>query len=56
LDRRQLADAVADYLRDPAKDRDARRAFVKREVTFIDGSSGRRTGDILLSLTQGSQT
>ena len=55
-DRRQLAEAVADYLQDPGKDRDARQAFVEREVTFTDGSAGKRTGDILLSLAQGSQT
>jgi len=47
-----LAEAVADYLRNPAQDRDARRAFVEREVTYTDGSAGNRTSQILLSLME----
>jgi CDP-glycerol glycerophosphotransferase (TagB/SpsB family) len=49
----ELAQAVAAYLREPGRDRDARRAFVNREVTFTDGSAGRRTAHILLSLLDG---
>jgi hypothetical protein len=49
----ELARAVAAYLREPGRDRDARRAFVNREVTFTDGSAGRRTARILLSLLDG---
>jgi len=52
MDRNQLAEAVADYLRNPAQDRDARRAFVEREVTYTDGSAGNRTSQILLSLME----
>jgi len=52
LDRRQLADAVAAYLQDPSKDRDSRKAFVDREITFTDGSAGERTGRALLSLME----
>jgi hypothetical protein len=54
FDRRQLEQAVAGYLQDPAQDRAARRAFVEREITFTDGSAGRRTGRALLSLIDGA--
>jgi hypothetical protein len=53
FDRAQLAEAVAAYLRDPTLDREARRAFVEREITFTDGSAGRRTGRTLLDLAEG---
>lgn len=49
LDREQLRQAVDAYLRHPAADREARRAFVEREVTYTDGSAGRRTGEYLTS-------
>jgi hypothetical protein len=52
VDKRQLAEAVSAYLRDPALDRQARRSFVEREVTFTDGSSGGRTGRYLYSLLE----
>jgi hypothetical protein len=55
FDRRQLAEAVEAYLRDPALDRAARRAFVEREITFTDGSAGTRTANALLSLMDGRQ-
>ncbi len=45
LDESALREAVNAYLEDPAADRSARRAFVEREVTFTDGSAGRRTGE-----------
>ena len=38
------------YLENPHADEEARLAFLKREVTFIDGSAGRRTGEYLASL------
>jgi hypothetical protein len=38
------------YLQDEKLDDDKRRAFVKQEITFTDGSAGKRTGDYLLSL------
>jgi hypothetical protein len=55
FDRHQLGEAVEAYLRDPAKDREARRAFVERDITFTDGSAGVRTANELLSLMQGGQ-
>jgi CDP-glycerol glycerophosphotransferase (TagB/SpsB family) len=56
FDRRQLAESVGEYLRDPAKDRAARRAFIEREITFTDGSAGVRTARALLSLIDGGAT
>jgi hypothetical protein len=53
LNRDELAQAVAAYLRDPKRDQEARRAFVHQEVTFTDGTAGRRTAHILLSLLDG---
>jgi hypothetical protein len=50
FDRRQLAEAVAGYLRDPSTDRQARSQFVAREITHIDGSAGARTAEALLAL------
>jgi hypothetical protein len=50
FDRRQLAEAVAAYLHDPSEDRDARREFVAREITYTDGTAGSRTADALMAL------
>jgi len=55
-DKRQLAEVVAAYLKDPAMDRQARKSFVEREVTFTDGSSGARTGRYLYSLIDRGRT
>jgi len=46
----QVCEAVNFYLTQPNADREARRRFVEREVTFTDGSAGRRTAEYLLSL------
>jgi len=48
--REQLAEAVNTYLEDPNVDQYSRDAFVKREVTYTDGSAGRRTGEFLAGL------
>jgi hypothetical protein len=45
-----LRDAVNAYLEDHELDADKRCDFVKQEITFTDGSAGRRTGEYLLSL------
>jgi hypothetical protein len=36
------------YLENPAQDTDARRKFIRDEVTFTDGSAGRRTGEFIV--------
>lgn len=50
LDERELRAAIEAYLKNPGLDSEARHAFVAREITFTDGSAGRRTGAYLLSL------
>ena len=45
-----LLTAVNDYLKNPAADRENRRLFIQDEVTYTDGSAGRRTAEYLLSI------
>lgn len=52
FNREQVCAAVNDCLLHPEADRQARRQFVKREVTYTDGSAGKRTGDYFLSLVE----
>ncbi len=54
-DKEQLRKAVDDYLKDPGLDREARREFIQREVTYTDGSAGKRTGEYLASLVEGGE-
>ncbi len=46
----ELPMAINRYLADPDADSQARRDFVEREVTYTDGSAGRRTGEYLAGL------
>lgn len=46
----QVRDAVNFYLENPSADEEARRKFIEREVTYTDGSAGKRTGEYLASL------
>jgi hypothetical protein len=50
LDETQLLDAVNHYLRNPLADQQTRQKFIQDEVTFTDGSAGKRTGEYLLSI------
>jgi CDP-glycerol glycerophosphotransferase (TagB/SpsB family) len=52
----ELLAAVNRYLENPTADLEARRRFVREEISFTDGSSGKRTGDYLASLVQGTTT
>ncbi len=45
----ELQQAINLYLDHPSLDREKRQAFIKDEVTFVDGSAGRRTGEYLIS-------
>ena len=47
----ELREAIELYLQRPDTDAEARRRFVENEVTFTDGSAGRRTGEYLLRLS-----
>lgn len=46
----QGREAINYYLAHPQADDEARRRFVESEVTFTDGSAGKRTGQFILSL------
>ena len=50
MEREELREAINAYLRRPDADASARRSFVEREITYLDGSAGHRTADYLLSL------
>jgi hypothetical protein len=45
-----LRQSINFYLQNPEAEARERQAFIQRECTFTDGSSGRRTGEYLLSL------
>lgn len=45
----ELRTALNGYLQNPALDGAARKKFVQEEVTFTDGSAGKKTGEFLLS-------
>ncbi len=48
----ELRTAVNAYLQNPQQDAEAREKFVRDEVTFTDGSAGKRTGAYLLSVVR----
>ena len=47
---RELCDALNLYLKDRSVDAIERRKFVENEVTFTDGTSGRRTAEFILKV------
>jgi len=49
-----LRQAIVAGLTRPSAQQAARQAFVQREITYTDGSAGRRTGEYLASLLAGS--
>jgi hypothetical protein len=50
FDATQLKEALNRYLTDPTLDAAQREKFIRDEVTFTDGSAGRRTAEYLFSL------
>lgn len=48
----QLRDALNLYLANPTVDAEERRKFVADEITFTDGTSGKRTGEYILSVLE----
>lgn len=46
----ELLEGINFYLNHPSADRAERKTFIQNEVTFTDGSAGRRTGDFIYSL------
>lgn len=49
-DTRELTEALNFYLRDPAADGAERRRFVEREITYTDGTAGKRTAEFVLKV------
>jgi len=52
LNQEELGQAINAYLADPQADLEAQRRFLSQECTYIDGSSGRRTGQYFISLLE----
>jgi hypothetical protein len=51
----QVRELINFYLKDPTADSANRHKFIQDECTFTDGSAGRRTGEYLLNLIDGSK-
>jgi CDP-glycerol glycerophosphotransferase (TagB/SpsB family) len=49
-DDEQLRSRLDEYLSKPELDRAERRKFVQEEITYLDGSAGRRTARFILGL------
>jgi hypothetical protein len=49
-DEDQLRDILNAYLKDPSLDAAERRRFVEQEISFTDGTSGRRTAEFILKI------
>jgi hypothetical protein len=50
LNEDQLREHLNTYLRDPSLDAEKRSKFIAEEITFTDGSAGKRTADYIFSL------
>jgi len=46
----ELREVINTYLQNPDADREQREKFIRDEVTFTDGTAGKRTGEYLVSL------
>ncbi len=49
-DEASLREAINAYLRDPGLDAAQRRAFIEQEITYTDGSAGKRTAEFILKI------
>ena len=52
LNQAELCEAINAYLADPGADLEAQRRFLAQECTYLDGSSGRRTGQYFIRLLE----
>lgn len=46
----ELLEAINRYLKNPSADQQARKEFIARECTFVDGNAGKQTAKFILSL------
>ena len=51
----ELCDVINLYLKDPTLDAAERRKFIEDEITFTDGTSGRRTAEYILKVLNSPQ-
>ena len=51
----QLCDALNLYLKDRSIDSEERRKFVEQEITYTDGSSGKRAAELILNVLNSPQ-
>ena len=51
---KELCEAINLYLKDPALDAAERRKFIQDEITFTDGTSGKRTAEFILEILEKS--
>jgi CDP-glycerol glycerophosphotransferase (TagB/SpsB family) len=49
-DENELRDAINAYLKDPTLDAPERRAFIEQEITYTDGTAGKRTAEYILKI------
>jgi len=47
---KELCEAINLYLKNPSLDATQRRKFTEDEITFTDGTSGRRTAEYILKV------
>src|SRR5688500_6561573 len=50
---KELCEVINLYLKDPLLDSAERRKFIEDEITFIDGTSGKRTAEFILKILNG---
>ena len=48
----QLAEELNLYLKNPSLDAAERKKFIEDEITFTDGSAGKRTAEYILKVLQ----
>ena len=51
---KELCEVINLYLKDPSLDATERRKFIEDEITFTDGTSGKRTAEYILSVLNAS--
>ena len=54
--KKELCEVINLYLKNPSLDAAERRKFIEDEITFTDGTSGKRTAEFILKLLNSSQS
>jgi hypothetical protein len=53
---KELCEMINLYLKNPALDAAERRKFIEDEITFTDGTSGKRTAEFILKVINSPQS